>query len=107
MAWMYLIIAGLLEIVWAFFMKKSMGFTLLVPSIITIVTMVISFGLLSLAMRTLPLGTAYAVWVGIGAFGAFVLGVVLLGEALTPMRVAAAGLIVMGIILMKVSSMTE
>ncbi len=107
MAWIYLIIAGFLEIVWAFFMKKSMGFTLLVPSVITIITMVISFGLLSLAMRTLPLGTAYAVWVGIGAFGAFVLGVVLLGEALTPMRVAAAGLIVLGIILMKVSSMTE
>ncbi|MFY9238205.1 MAG: SMR family transporter [Roseovarius sp.] len=107
MAWLYLIVAGLLEIVWAFFMKKSMGFTVLVPSVITIVTMVISFGLLSVAMRTLPLGTAYAVWVGIGAFGAFVLGVVLLGEALTPMRVAAAGLIVLGIILMKVSSMTE
>lgn len=107
MAWVYLIIAGFLEIVWAFFMKKSMGFTVLVPSAITIVTMIISFGLLSLAMRTLPLGTAYAVWVGIGAFGAFVLGVVLLGEALTPMRVAAAGLIVLGIILMKLSSMTE
>lgn len=104
MAWIYLIVAGLLEIVWAFFIKKSMGFTLLVPSAITIVTMVASFALLSIAMRTLPLGTAYTVWTGIGAVGAFALGVLVLGESVTPMRLLAALLIVAGIALMKVSS---
>ena len=72
MAWFYLFTAGILEIVWAFAMKKSAGFTLLVPSIVTLVGMVASFGLLALAMRSLPLGTAYTVWTGIGAVGAFV-----------------------------------
>jgi len=104
MAWIYLIIAGLLEIVWAFFMKKSAGFTLLVPSTITIVTMIASFALLSISMRTLPLGTAYTIWTGIGAVGAFTVGVVVLGEAMTPMRLAAAALIVSGIVMMKLSS---
>jgi quaternary ammonium compound-resistance protein SugE len=104
MAWIYLVIAGFLEIVWAFFMKKSAGFTLFVPSAITIVTMIASFTLLSLAMRSLPLGTAYTVWTGIGAVGAFAVGVVLLGEAVTPMRLFAALLIVAGIVLMKLSS---
>tara|TARA_R110000787_G_scaffold50679_5_gene120508 strand:- start:82 stop:405 length:324 start_codon:yes stop_codon:yes gene_type:complete len=106
MPWIYLVIAGLLEIVWAFFMKKSLGFTLLVPSVITIVTMIASFVLLSIAMRSLPLGTAYTVWTGIGAVGAFMVGVVLLGEAVTLMRVIAALLIVAGIVLMKLSSST-
>ena len=106
MPWIYLVIAGLLEIVWAFFMKKSLGFTLLVPSMITIVTMIASFVLLSIAMRSLPLGTAYTVWTGIGAVGAFMVGVVLLGEAVTLMRVIAALLIVAGIVLMKLSSST-
>ncbi len=69
MAWIYLVLAGFLEIVWAFFMKKSAGFTLLVPSTITIITMIASFILLSAAMRSLPLGTAYTVWTGIGAIG--------------------------------------
>ena len=106
MPWIYLVIAGLLEIVWAFFMKKSLGFTLLVPSVITIVTMIASFFLLSIAMRSLPLGTAYTVWTGIGAVGAFMVGVILLGEAVTLMRVIAALLIVAGIVLMKLSSST-
>mgnify|MGYP003110795821 CR=1 FL=1 len=106
MPWIYLVIAGLLEIVWAFFMKKSLGFTLLVPSMITIVTMIASFVLLSIAMRSLPLGTAYTVWTGIGAVGAFMVGVILLGEAVTLMRVIAALLIVAGIVLMKLSSST-
>ena len=66
MAWIYLVLAGVLEIVWAFYMKKSAGFTLLVPSTVTIVTMIASFALLSIAMRTLPLGTAYTIWTGIG-----------------------------------------
>lgn len=104
MAWIYLTLAGVLEIVWAFFMKKSAGFTLPVPSAITIVTMIASFALLSVSMRTLPLGTAYTVWTGIGAVGAFTLGVVVLGEAMTPMRLIAAILIISGIVMMKLSS---
>lgn len=104
MAWIYLLAAGILEIVWAFSMKKSEGFTLLVPSAVTIVTMIASFGLLAIAMRSLPLGTAYTIWTGIGAVGAFVVGVAILGEALTTVRVLAALLIVAGIVLMKLSS---
>ena len=104
MAWIYLVIAGLLEVAWAYFMKKSSGFTLLVPTALTLVTMIASFALLSLSMRTLPLGTAYTIWTGIGAVGAFVIGVVVLGEAATPMRWVAAALIVAGIGLMKMSS---
>lgn len=104
MAWIYLAVAGLLEIVWAFYMKKSEGFSLLTPSVITIIAMIASFALLSVSMRSLPLGTAYTVWTGIGAVGAFVVGIVVLGEAVTPMRVAAAALIVSGLVLMKLSS---
>lgn len=104
MAWIYLAVAGLLEIVWAFYMKKSEGFSLLTPSVITIIAMIASFALLSVSMKSLPLGTAYTVWTGIGAVGAFVVGIVLLGEAVTPMRVAAAALIVSGLVLMKLSS---
>lgn len=104
MAWTYLILAGLLEVVWAFAMKKSQGFSLPVPTVITLVTMIGSFALLSLAMRNLPLGTAYTVWTGIGAVGAFALGVAMLGESLSPMRLLAAGLILCGILLMKLAS---
>lgn len=104
MAWIYLVSAGLLEIVWAFYMKKSAGFTLLTPSVITIVTMIASFALLSISMKSLPLGTAYTIWTGIGAVGAFAVGIVVLGEAATPMRLLAGALIVSGIVLMKVSS---
>lgn len=104
MAWVYLVIAGMLEIVWSFFMKQSDGFSKLGPSIITIVAMVASFALLSLSMRSLPLGTAYTIWTGIGAVGAFIAGVVLLGEQANPMRIGAAILIVGGLVLMKLSS---
>jgi len=104
MAWIYLTIAGLLEVVWAYSMKKSEGFTLLGPSLITLAAMVASFGLLALAMRSLPLGTAYTIWTGIGAVGAFVLGITALGEAVTPMRLIAAALIVAGLVLMKLSN---
>ena len=104
MAWIYLTIAGLLEVVWAYSMKKSEGFTLLGPSLITLAAMVASFGLLALAMRSLPLGTAYTIWTGIGAVGAFVLGITALGEAATPMRLIAAALIVAGLVLMKLSN---
>lgn len=87
-------------------MKKSSGFTLLVPSMITIATMIASFVLLSFGMRSLPLGTAYTVWTGIGAVGAFAVGVCVLGEPATPMRLIAALLIVIGIVLMKLSGST-
>ncbi|WP_455556894.1 quaternary ammonium compound efflux SMR transporter SugE [Comamonas sp.] len=104
MAWLYLVVAGLLEVVWAFTMKQSHGFTKLTPSLITMVAMVASFGLLSMSMRSLPLGTAYTIWTGIGAVGAFVVGITLLGEQLTPLRICAAVLIVSGLVLMKLSS---
>ena len=104
MAWIYLVIAGLLEVVWAYSMKLSDGFTRPVPAAVTIVTMIMSFTLLAMAMRSLPLGTAYMMWTGIGAVGAFILGVVLLGEAVTAMRMLAALLIVGGLVLMKLSS---
>jgi len=103
-AWIYLVIAGLLEVVWAYSMKLSDGFSRPVPAIVTIVTMIMSFTLLAMAMRSLPLGTAYMMWTGIGAVGAFILGVVLLGEAVTAMRMLAALLIVGGLVLMKLSS---
>lgn len=104
MAWMYLVVAGVLEVVWAYAMKLSDGFSKPMPSVVTIVAMVFSFGLLALAMRSLPLGTAYTVWTGIGAVGSFILGIAMLGEAVTPLRVLAAVLIVAGLVLMKVSS---
>lgn len=96
--------AGLLEVVWAFSMKQSHGFTRLVPSAITIVTMIASFGLLAVAMRSLPLGTAYTIWTGIGAVGAFLVGITVLGEQVSAMRIGAAVLIVSGLVLMKMSS---
>ncbi len=104
MAWIALLIAGVLEVVWAFYMKQSHGFTRLVPSIVTIIVMAASIGLLAYAMRLLPLGTAYTVWTGVGAIGAFCVGVAVLGEQVTVARVAAALLIVSGIALMKYSS---
>lgn len=104
MAWWYLLVAGVLEVVWAYTMKQSQGFTRLLPSVITGVTMVASFGLLSLAMRTQPLGTAYTIWTGIGAVGAFVVGITVLGEQVSATRVLAAVLIVSGLVLMKLSA---
>lgn len=103
MAWFILGIAGLLEVVWAFSMKLSEGFTRPVPSLTTVAAMAVSFALLAWAMRTLPLGTAYTVWTGIGAVGAFLLGIAVLGESASPMRIAAALLIVAGLILMNLS----
>lgn len=103
MAWIMLFVAGLLEVVWAFSMKQSDGFSRAVPTAVTFVTMFASFGLLSVAMKTLPLGTAYTVWTGIGAVGAFVVGVAVLGEQVSVSRVLAAVLIVSGLFLMKLS----
>jgi quaternary ammonium compound-resistance protein SugE len=102
-SWIILFCAGLLEIAWAYSMKRSAGFTLLGPSLRTIALMLASFALLAVAMKALPLGTAYAVWTGIGAAGAFLVGIAVLGEAATPMRLLGAGLIVSGIIAMKLS----
>lgn len=104
MAWAMLVVAGLLEVIWAFFMKQSAGFTRLVPSVITLVTMGASFALLSFSMRSLPLGTAYAAWTGIGAVGSFLVGIIILGEPANMMRSLAALLIVAGIALMMLSS---
>jgi quaternary ammonium compound-resistance protein SugE len=104
MAWIMLFVAGVFEVVWAYSMKQSEGFTRLLPSIVTLVMMTASFALLSFAMRTIPLGTAYTVWTGIGAVGAFIVGIVLLGEQLNPTRILAAVLIVCGLLLMKLSS---
>ena len=103
MAWVFLGIAGVLEVVWAYFMKVSEGFTKPVESTVTIVAMVVSFWLLSIAMKELPLGTAYAVWTGIGAAGAFALGIFVLGEAATPLRIISAALILAGIIGLKLA----
>lgn len=104
MAWVMLLIAGILEVVWAFYMKQSDGFTRAVPTAITLVTMIGSFALLSFSMKTLPLGTAYTIWTGIGAVGAFLVGIMVLGEQANAIRILAAILIVSGLVLMKVSS---
>lgn len=104
MSWVFLFLAGLLEVVWAVAMKQSHGFTRAVPTVVMLVAMAGSFGLLAVAMRSLPLGTAYMVWTGIGAVGAFVVGVMMLGEVLTVQRTIAALLIVAGLVTMKLSS---
>lgn len=104
MAWIFLFVAGLLEVAWAYTMKLSLGFTRPVPSVLTIVAMIASFALLSVAMKSLPLGTAYTIWTGIGAVGAFLLGILVLGEPANAMRIGAAALIVTGLVMMKFSS---
>ena len=104
MAWTILFIAGLFEVVWAYYLKESQGFTRLIPSAITLVAMLASIVLLSYSMKVLPLGTAYMIWTGIGAVGAFLVGVVVLHEPANALRVVAAALIVSGLILMKLAS---
>ncbi|MFZ4834788.1 quaternary ammonium compound efflux SMR transporter SugE [Rouxiella sp. Mn2063] len=104
MAWVYLVLAGIFEVVWATAMKESHGFSRLFPSIITIVFMLLSFALLAVSMKTLPLGTSYTVWVGIGAVGAFILGVTMFGESMNFLRVLAVVLIISGVILLKVAT---
>jgi quaternary ammonium compound-resistance protein SugE len=101
MAWVLLIVAGVLEVVWALGLKYSDGFTRLVPSVVVVIAAAASFWLLSLSMRVLPAGTAYAVWVGIGAVGTAVFGMVLLGEAATVARLACLVLIVAGVLGLK------
>lgn len=104
MAWVYLIIAGFLEVVWAIGMKQSHGFTKLWPSIWTMVAMFASFGLLSLAMRVMPLGNAYAIWTGIGAVGSVIAGIILFHEPAAWPRLVCIGLILAGIVGLKVLS---
>lgn len=98
MAWLYLCIAGLLEVVWAFEMKNSSGFTHPARTILMLITMIGSFAFLGMAMRTLPLGTAYAIWTGIGAIGVYIVSVVCLGEPLTLARSLAVSLIAAGLV---------
>jgi quaternary ammonium compound-resistance protein SugE len=101
MAWLYLFVAGLFEIGWAIGLKYTEGFTRLVPSLLTIGAMIVSLALLGLALKTLQVGTAYAVWTGIGAVGTAALGIYLFGEPATAARLASIGLIVAGIVGLK------
>lgn len=104
MSWIILFIAGLLEVVWAIGLKYTHGFTRLTPSVITVTAMIVSIVLLSWAMRSLPVGTAYAVWTGIGAVGAAITGILLLGESASLVRIASLALIVAGIVGLKLST---
>jgi quaternary ammonium compound-resistance protein SugE len=103
MAWAALLVAGLLEVVWSYFMKRSEGFTRPGPSAITIIAMIASFALLSYAMKSLPLGTAYTIWTGIGAIGAFGIGVLVLHEPASALRILAACLVIGGLVLFRVA----
>lgn len=104
MAWIVLVLAGLFEVGWAVGLKYSEGFSRFWPSVLTVIGMVASVWLLAVAMRQLPLGTAYAIWTGIGAIGSFVLGIVLFGEATSAMRIGSAVLILAGLIGLKLSA---
>ncbi|HEV7779170.1 MAG TPA: quaternary ammonium compound efflux SMR transporter SugE [Luteibacter sp.] len=104
MAWIILLLAGLFEIVWAVGLKYTEGFTRLWPSVGTIAAMVVSIVLLAVATKQLPLGTAYAIWTGIGAVGAVTLGIFLFGESAAPLRLACVGLVVVGILGLKLTS---
>ena len=104
MSWIILVLAGLFEIGWAIGLKYTEGFTKLWPTVGTVAAMAISVGLLGIAMRDLPVGTAYAIWVGIGAVGTVILGMVLMGDAASPGRLISLGLIIAGIIGLKLAS---
>jgi quaternary ammonium compound-resistance protein SugE len=104
MAWIYLVIAGLLEIVWAIGLKYTEGFSKLWPSVVTIFAMIASFSLLSTALKTIPVGTGYAIWTGIGAAGTAIIGMVFLGESREVMRILCIVLIVAGVVGLKFAS---
>jgi quaternary ammonium compound-resistance protein SugE len=104
MAWFYLFLAGLLEVGWAVGLKYTEGFTRPAPTLVTVLSMIASLGLLGLSLKALPLGTAYAIWTGIGTIGTALLGILLLGEAATVARLACIGLIVAGIVGLKLVS---
>lgn len=104
MAWIYLLIAGFFEIIWVISLKYSHGFTRLTPSIITIITMGFSFFLLSLAMKTLPIGTSYAVWTSIGIIGSTIVGCILFNESLGTIRLFCLLLVLIGVIGLKLTT---
>lgn len=104
MSWLILFVAGVFEIVWAVGLKLSGGFSRSLSTVVTLAAMGASFWLLGLALRSLPLGTAYAIWVGIGAVGATIAGAVLFQESLTPLRIASIGMVVLGIIGLKLAA---
>lgn len=104
MAWLVLLVAGLCEIGWAVGLKYTEGFSRLVPSVLTVGAMVVSMLLLGIALKTLPVGTGYAVWTGIGAVGTAILGIILFGESMEPMRLASIALIVAGIVGLKLAT---
>lgn len=104
MAWIYLLLAGLFEIGWAIGLKYTEGFTRLWPTLGTLAAMTASIILLALAVKTLPIGTAYAIWTGIGALGAVILGIVLFGDPATPLRLLCVALILAGIVGLKLTS---
>jgi quaternary ammonium compound-resistance protein SugE len=106
MSWLLLILAGLLEIGWAIGLKYTEGFTRPWPSIGTATAMIVSIVLLGIAMKTLPVGTSYAVWVGVGAVGTVILGIVLFGEPANPLRLISVGLIIFGIVGLKLATPT-
>lgn len=101
MEWVYLFFAGLFEVSWAIGLKYTEGFSRLIPTVLTIAAMILSLALLGLALKTLPVGTAYAVWTGIGAVGTAMLGIYLFGEPATAARLGSIGLIVAGIVGLK------
>ncbi|HEU4838737.1 MAG TPA: quaternary ammonium compound efflux SMR transporter SugE [Micavibrio sp.] len=104
MAWIFLLIAGLFEVGWVIGMKYSEGFTKIVPSVLMVLALCASFWFLTLAVKSLPLGTSYAVWTGIGAAGGMIAGIILFGESASVMRLASAALIVSGIIGLKLAT---
>lgn len=103
MSWLILLVAGLFEIVWAIGLKYTEGFTRLVPSLLTLLAAAVSFALLGIAMKTLPVGTAYSVWVGIGAAGTVIMGILLFNEPVNALRIGSVLLIVLGVLGLKMS----
>lgn len=104
MSWGILVLAGIFEIFWAIGLKYTDGFTKLIPSLFTIVAMLVSFWLLSLSLKTLPLGTAYAVWVGIGIIGTVIAGIMLFGDSINIIRIISIAFIILGIIGLKITT---
>jgi quaternary ammonium compound-resistance protein SugE len=104
MPWIYLALAGLFEVIWAIGLKYTEGFSRLWPSVITVSAMTASIILLAMAVKTLPIGTAYAIWTGIGAVGAVILGIVLFGDSASPLRLACVGLVLAGMVGLKLTS---
>ena len=104
MSWYLLFLAGLFEVCWAIGLKYTDGFSRPLPTVLTVAAMAASLGLLGLAMRELPLGTAYAIWTGVGAVGTVIAGIVLFGESMALMRMISVGLIILGLVGLKVST---